>query len=160
MRGFAPGGIGPRDVTNAGYVSTAGNALGGTNYYGGSLEVQSPIWGIPKDIGSKLALFADAGTLFGYKGATNFATYAGFPAGTSCAASRSKIGTVNGFVQPVTQAGCIQLGGDTTALRSSVGVGLIWASPMGPIRFNYAFATSKNQYDVVQQFSFSGGTSF
>lgn len=160
VRGFAPGGIGPRDITNAQWFSTAGNALGGTSYYGGSLEVQSPIWGIPKDIGLKLAVFADAGTLFGYKGGTNFVTYAGYPAGTSCAAAGSKIGSVNGVVQPVTQAGCIQVGGDTTALRSSVGVGLIWASPMGPIRFNYAFATSKNQWDVLQQFSFSGGTTF
>jgi outer membrane protein insertion porin family len=52
------------------------------------------------------------------------------------------------------------VGGDTTALRSAVGVGLIWASPMGPIRFNYAFVTSKNTYDVTQAFSFSGGANF
>ena len=57
VRGFAPGGIGPRDITNAGYVSTSGNALGGTNYYGGSLEVQSPIWGLPQGYRPKLALF-------------------------------------------------------------------------------------------------------
>ena len=81
VRGFAPGGIGPRDVTNSQYFSDAGNALGGTNYYGGSLEVQSPIWGLPKDLGLKLALFTDAGTLLGYKGATNFSSYTGNNAG-------------------------------------------------------------------------------
>jgi outer membrane protein insertion porin family len=164
VRGFAPGGIGPRDVTNSAYFSDAGNALGGTNYYGGSLEVQTPIWGIPKDLGLKLAVFADAGNLSGYKGTTNLATYAGFPAGTSCAASASKIGQVGTagslVTQPVTQAGCVDKQGDNGLIRSSVGVGLIWASPMGPIRFNYAFATSKSSADVLQQFSFSGGTSF
>ena len=175
VRGFAPGGIGPRDITNANFFSDAGNGLGGTNYYGGSLEVQSPIWGIPKDLGLKLALFADAGSLLDYKGQTNFAALAGYPAGTACGTSgpivatpghpaatgsASRIGTVNGVSQPVTQAGCITVGGDGGVIRSSVGVGLIWASPMGPIRFNYAFATSKSSADVVQQFSFSGGAQF
>jgi outer membrane protein insertion porin family len=31
---------------------------------------------------------------------------------------------------------------------------------MGPIRFNYAIVTSKQNADVTQNFSFSGGTSF
>ncbi len=72
VRGFAPGGIGPRDVSNPIAGSNAGNALGGTNYYGASLEAQFPIWGMPKDIGIKGAIFADAGSLFGYRGMTNF----------------------------------------------------------------------------------------
>ena len=33
-----------------------------------SLEVQFPIWGLPRELGLKGAIFADAGTLFGYKG--------------------------------------------------------------------------------------------
>jgi len=156
VRGFAPGGIGPRDVSDT-TSNNSGNALGGTNYYGGSLEVQSPIWGIPKDLGLKLAVFADAGTLLGYKGETNFGSYLG--TGATCV--DSKTGTVNGYKnQQITQGSCIKVGGDNGLIRSSVGVGLIWASPMGPIRFNYAFATSKAKEDVLQQFSFSGGTSF
>jgi outer membrane protein insertion porin family len=134
VRGFAPGGIGPRDITNANFFSDAGNGLGGTNYYGGSLEVQSPIWGIPKDLGLKLAVFADAGSLLDYKGTTNFSQYLGYAASTPCAAS--KIGSVNGVAQPVTQSNCITVGGDGGVIRSSVGGGQIWASPMGPIRFN------------------------
>jgi len=157
VRGFAPGGIGPRDVTDT-TSSNAGNALGGTNYYGASLEVQTPIWGIPKDLGLKLAVFADAGTLLGYKGATNFSALTGNNYG--CGGTKIPSGTVNGVSQPTTQASCITVGGDNGMIRSSVGVGLIWASPMGPIRFNYAFATSKAKEDVLQQFSFSGGTSF
>ncbi len=63
-------------------------------------------------------------------------------------------------VRIMAKMACISVGGDTTAIRSAVGASLIWASPMGPIRFNYAVATSKSAVDVVQQFSFSGGTSF
>jgi outer membrane protein insertion porin family len=45
-------------------------------------------------------------------------------------------------------------------VRSSVGVGLIWASPFGPLRFDYAVPVTKSSHDVVQQFRFGGGTSF
>ena len=50
----------------------------------------------------------------------------------------------------------------TTATSSarSVGVGLIWASPFGPLRFDYAVPLTKGTYDRVQQFKFGGGTSF
>ena len=39
-------------------------------------------------------------------------------------------------------------------------VGLIWASPFGPLRFDYAVPITKGKYDRVQQFKFGGGTSF
>jgi outer membrane protein insertion porin family len=45
-------------------------------------------------------------------------------------------------------------------IRSSVGVGLIWNSPFGPLRFDYAIPLSKEPYDNVQQFKFGGGTKF
>jgi outer membrane protein insertion porin family len=158
VRGFAPGGIGPRDVTNTSYGSNSGNALGGSNYLGGSFEIQSPIWGVPKDLGLKLAVFADAGTLFGYDGTRNFGSRLGYGIGAACVPAQT--GSVNGVKQSTTQASCIAVGGDNASIRSSVGAGVIWASPMGPIRFNYAFATSKDKADVLQQFSFSGGTNF
>jgi outer membrane protein insertion porin family len=44
--------------------------------------------------------------------------------------------------------------------RASVGAGLIWASPFGPLRFDYAVPLTKGQFDRVQQFKFGGGTSF
>jgi outer membrane protein insertion porin family len=43
---------------------------------------------------------------------------------------------------------------------SSVGVGLIWASPFGPLRFDYAVPITKGPFDRVQQFKFGGGTTF
>jgi len=45
-------------------------------------------------------------------------------------------------------------------VRSSVGFGLIWVSPFGPLRFDYAVPLSKGKYDVVQEFKFGGATSF
>ena len=37
---------------------------------------------------------------------------------------------------------------------------IIWASPFGPLRFDYAVPLTKGQFDRVQQFKFGGGTSF
>jgi outer membrane protein insertion porin family len=49
---------------------------------------------------------------------------------------------------------------DSKVVRTSVGVGLIWASPFGPLRFDYAIPLTKGQFDRVQQFKFGGGTTF
>ena len=45
-------------------------------------------------------------------------------------------------------------------IRSSVGVGLIWDSPLGPLRFDLAYPLTKESYDRTQIFRFSGGTKF
>jgi outer membrane protein insertion porin family len=83
VRGFAPSGLGPRDV---GTIDARSNAIGGTTYFGGSLEVQFPIFGLPRDLGLKGAVFADAGTLFGYKGNTRFDVNRQRRASTACGA--------------------------------------------------------------------------
>jgi outer membrane protein insertion porin family len=49
---------------------------------------------------------------------------------------------------------------DANVIRSSAGVGIIWASPFGPLRFDYSIPITKGKYDVVQQFMFGGGTQF
>lgn len=45
-------------------------------------------------------------------------------------------------------------------LRSSVGVGLSWVSPMGPLRFSYAFPVKSQDTDKIQKLQFQIGTSF
>jgi outer membrane protein insertion porin family len=149
VRGFAPGGIGPRDISD--FTNTKGNGIGGTKYFGGSLEAQFPIWGLPRELGLKGAVFADAGTLWDYRGRTNFSQQVFGVAGLPC-------------VLPYTppnfgQGSCIVLD-DERKIRSSVGASILWASPLGPIRFDYAVATSKARNDVTQAFRFSGGSSF
>jgi outer membrane protein insertion porin family len=145
VRGFAPNGIGPRDVSLG--VDPSGNPLGGTKYFGGSAEIQFPIWGLPKDFGLRGAVFADAGTLFGYEGKTNF-TGGKAPC------------TYNDVAPFYTQGTCITVGGDSKMIRTSAGGSLIWSSPLGPIRFDFAKAITKSQFDQTQFFRFTGGTTF
>jgi len=45
-------------------------------------------------------------------------------------------------------------------LRSSVGVGLSWISPMGPLRFSYALPVKRQVTDKIQRLQFQIGTSF
>jgi outer membrane protein insertion porin family len=151
VRGFAPAGIGPRDISSG--INPEGNPLGGTKFWGGSLETQFPIWGMPKDVGLKGAVFADAGALWGYTGQTNFAG----PGGSVC----YTCAIIPYNQAPLfTQGNTITVGGDSTDIRASVGVSLIWASPLGPIRFDFAKAVVKNPWDQTQFFSFSGGATF
>jgi outer membrane protein insertion porin family len=151
VRGFAPAGIGPRDIS--GGINPYGNPLGGTKYWGASVETQFPLWGVPKDLGLKGAIFADAGAEWGYDGQTNFTG----PNLTPC----STCAVIPYNQAPLfTQGNTITVGGDSTDIRSSVGVSLIWASPLGPIRFDFAKAITKNPWDQTQFFSFTGGTTF
>lgn len=45
-------------------------------------------------------------------------------------------------------------------LRSSVGIGLSWISPMGPLRFSYALPVKRQVTDKIQRLQFQIGTSF
>src|ERR1700682_630384 len=139
VRGFAPNGIGPRDLTFYPYTGS-GDALGGTKYWGVSAELQMPFWFLPKEVGLKGAVYADAGSLWDYQGPTSW--------------------TATGEVNSPTCPTCGMQYDDTNVIRTSVGVGLIWQSPFGPLRFDYAVPLTKRKYDIVQQFKFGGGTSF
>jgi outer membrane protein insertion porin family len=68
VRGFAPYGFGPRDLTPG---STMDN-VGGTMYWASTLELQSAIPGVPKEYGLKASAFVDAGSVFNYGGPTVF----------------------------------------------------------------------------------------
>jgi outer membrane protein insertion porin family len=156
VRGFAPAGFGPRDVTQAvsGFCVTGANnagqvvpvsggnfgcgendALGGSMYWAATVEFQTPVPFAPKDFGMKLAWFADAGQLVDYVGPTSWA-------GANGGAGGSLVNSGNGNI------------------RSSVGMGLLWDSPFGPLRFDLAYALTKEPYDHTQIFRFGGGTRF
>ncbi|HEX9468942.1 MAG TPA: outer membrane protein assembly factor BamA [Bradyrhizobium sp.] len=147
VRGFAPNGIGPRDINPYGTM----DALGGTKYWGASYEVQMPFWFLPKEVGLKGAIYADAGGLYDYQGPTSWAA----------TGEVNVPGCVPPTTSPPTPGTCLGLQYDKSDLiRTSVGVGLIWASPFGPLRFDYAVPLTKGKFDRVQQFKFGGGTSF
>jgi outer membrane protein insertion porin family len=149
VRGFAPAGIGPRDLTLLPFTGYQGDALGGSYYWGASFEVQTPLYFLPKDAGVKVAAFADAGSLWDYTGPTTFPATGERISGSICP-------TWSPVSSPLVP--CPLDNG--MHIRTSVGVGLIWDSPFGPLRFDYSFPLSKEPYDRVQQFRFGGGTKF
>ena len=104
---------------------------------------------MPKEIGLKGAIFADAGTLFGYQGQKNFSSRARLHD-----IARTSPGSSN-----LWQYSCLTVD-DERVIRSSVGASVIWASPMGPIRIDYAYAVTKAKYDQLQAINFTGGASF
>lgn len=68
VRGFAPNGFGPRDLTAG---STMDN-VGGSMYWATTAELQSNIPGVPQEYGLKATAFVDAGSVFRYSGPTAF----------------------------------------------------------------------------------------
>ncbi len=49
---------------------------------------------------------------------------------------------------------------DSGSIRASYGVGVLWKSPFGPIRLDFAKALVKENYDETEVFRFNFGTSF
>ncbi|MGE5158535.1 MAG: outer membrane protein assembly factor BamA [Gemmatimonas sp.] len=154
VRGFAPNGIGPRDINPYGTM----DALGGTKYWGASFELQMPFWFLPKEVGLKGAVYADAGGLYDYQGPTTWAATGEITTPQNSNCIRPIQANMPGGPSPGTCTGLVYDNGNV--VRSSVGVGLIWQSPFGPLRFDYAVPLTKGKYDRVQEFRFGGGTSF
>ncbi|UNK39790.1 outer membrane protein assembly factor BamA [Shinella sp. H4-D48] len=50
--------------------------------------------------------------------------------------------------------------GTDMSLRASVGASIIWASPFGPLRFDYAVPIKKEEFDETQRFKFGIATQF
>ena len=49
---------------------------------------------------------------------------------------------------------------DNNKLRSSIGVGIDWFTPIGPMTFSLSEVLSKSNTDVTESFRFNIGTSF
>ncbi|MFY9640327.1 MAG: outer membrane protein assembly factor BamA [Rhodomicrobium sp.] len=126
--GFAPAGIGPRDAST-------GDALGGTTFYAATAELRFPLPFLPTDLGLSGAVFTSAGTLFG----TNAQSFA-----AAYAASHGVPNTL-----------AIQ---DSSALRASAGASLVWDSPVGALRVDFADVVAKATGDKTQiiNFGYSG----
>ncbi len=132
IRGFAPGGIGPRD-----FFPNTDPGLGGTKYWAGTAELQTPLYFLPKEVGVKLAAFTDVGSVWDYQGPMRYCD----PGPVNC--TQVRLRNSNDMV-----------------LRASGGIGLLWDSPLGPIRFDFAWPFIKEDYDQTQWFRFSGGATF
>jgi outer membrane protein insertion porin family len=109
VRGFAPNGIGPRDLTAG---STMDN-VGGSMYWATTAELQSAIPGIPQEYGLRGSVFVDAGSVFRYTGPTTFGSQSVQVANNNVLRSSAGVGltwaspfgalTVN-YAEPLTKA--------------------------------------------------------
>jgi outer membrane protein insertion porin family len=66
-------------------------------------------------------------------------------------------GTLFDVDAPTGYTGTIQ---DDASIRSSVGASVLWQSPFGLLRGDFAYALTKESYDKTQIFRFSAGTQF
>jgi outer membrane protein insertion porin family len=126
VRGFAPNGFGPRDIT----PGTTMDNIGGNAYWTTTAELQSPMPFVTPDAQLKVALFSDTGSLW--------------------ATSASGVSQLSSL-SPSQQIA------NSRAVRSSLGASLIWDSPFGALRVDYAYPIAKQPYDVTQRLQFTAG---
>jgi len=132
LRGFEDSGIGPR-VFNASDPSRD-DALGGLTYYTTSVELQFPL-GLSEELGLTGLAFIDAGSLFDVEGTSVGST---IPPGLT---------TPDQIL-------------DENSIRMAGGIGLVWRSPLGPLRLEFSQAILKEDFDKTEVFRFSFGTRF
>jgi outer membrane protein insertion porin family len=136
FRGFAKSGIGPKQNGNDDQL----DSIGAQTYAIGTLEASFPL-GLPEAWGIEGAVFSDFGTVFGTDEKSVAHTVG------NCAAV-GKTGTKNCDVF------------DSMGLRASIGAGVIWQSPFGPLRLEAAYPILKQETDEKEWFRFSIGTRF
>jgi outer membrane protein insertion porin family len=131
LRGFMRAGIGPRmERPN---TDGATDSIGGETYGIGTVETIFPL-GLPEEFGLEGTVFTDVGTLFG-------------------APEKNEL-------DPDCTNGVCNVFGKNPALRASVGAGLIWDSPFGPLELDVAWPVVKQSYDKTELVRFSVGTRF
>ncbi len=133
---FFKGGETVRGFDRSGYgprdlSSTNQDALGGQKYWAATAEVRFPIPYVPDDLGISAAVFADAGSLWDATGGAQRAL--------------------------ASDPGALA---DSSSVRSSVGGSLMWNSPVGPLRMDFAKVLTKESYDQTQFFRFGAQTKF
>ena len=141
FRGFQTAGVGPRQRGNDGGT----DAVGGKTYAIGTVEVTFPI-GLPEQWGITGEVFSDFGTVFDSGVDTVLA------GNGDCSYGNNKP-PLGAYARNCTSY-------DTAAFRLSVGAGVVWQSPFGPLRFEAAYPLLKADYDKTEWFRFSVGTAF
>lgn len=132
---YRQGGKAIRGFNSSGFGprdALTGDALGGQYYWNATAEINFPAPFLPESMGIRAALFADAGVLGGID---DISAKAISDAGSSVLAN-------------------------SDAVRASYGASIIWNSPFGPLRFDYAEPIQSESYDKIRNFSFGVSTSF
>ncbi len=136
IRGFDRSGFGPRDLST-------GDALGGKTFWSATAELRFPIPFLPDELGISGAVFADAGSLFGVTDRVD-------DLAAQCG-QRIKVKGVN------RRGVCLA---DDETVRASVGGSVLWSSPVGPLRLDFAHVLNSEEYDDEQSFRFGASTKF
>jgi len=132
LRGFRYSGVGPHQYAPNGNL----DAIGAHNYAIGSLEFNFGL-GLPDAFGLQGALFTDFGTVFG----------------TDAVSVANGVGDCVGGASNCTVF-------DSMGLRMSVGAGIVWNSPFGPMRLDVAYPLVKQPGDAIEYIRFSLGVAF
>jgi outer membrane protein insertion porin family len=132
FRGFSNSGVGPRQIGNDGL----NDSIGAQDYAIGTIEAQFPL-GLPEAFGISGEIYSDFGTAFN--------------------TSESSISKNTGLCSNLT-FDCVV--SDSAAFRASVGAGIVWNSPFGPLKFEYSYPILKQDSDDLKYFNFSIGTRF
>ena len=183
MRGFDIRGIGPRiervlyatPTTLATEGDPISDAIGGRAYYMGRIEVEIPVSANIRSLGLRPAAFIDVGSVFGIK-KPNLTDEPGncigpddgdpvtprpiqvLAVGDVC--SLGLPGTADDFTYQANSGFKEFFYGNSPKPRLSIGVGVNWNSPFGPLRIDVAKALLKQKGDEVKLFSFNVGTQF
>ncbi|WP_428970356.1 outer membrane protein assembly factor BamA [Sphingomonas sp. Xoc002] len=159
--------------------SNTQTALGGTAYYHGRLDIELPLGSGAREMGLRPSLYMDVGAVFGGKKPTLIDTCAAADAaGTACTAATRQYRDSSGNLLYLTSAGVVtttdtgtpytySLGtysesyqGNSASPRLSVGIGINWNSPFGPLRLDLAKALIKEPGDDTKLVTFNVGTQF
>lgn len=141
VRGFESGTLGPKVYDEYGEkISYGGNKKANV-----SAELLFPMPGIKDSRTVRLSLFADAGSVWDDK------TYND---------SSSNTYYTNGALQNVYGIGKTHKSTFKNELRYSAGAAVTWLSPLGPMKFSYAYPIKKKEGDEIQRFQFQLGTTF
>ena len=173
LRGFDIRGIGPRilrdfyaaDGTIDDKKKVVSDALGGRAYYMGRIELEFPTGSSLKSFGLRPSAFIDVGSLWGLTK----------PNTENILFFCSKSGQTDKIIRPGDpQDSCDDFGsgytstpgyrerfvGNSPKPRLSIGIGVNWVSPFGPLRIDLAKALLKQEGDDTKLFSFNVGTQF
>ena len=182
MRGFDIRGIGPR-VQRVAYLDVNGtlgdkilgtDAIGGRAYYMGRVELEIPVSSNIKSLGIRPSAFIDVGSVFDLTkpNLENITVVcnpnkAGLPVvfrrpgdTQTCPADVPETGDAQ-IVDYTSSPGFKEFYlGDSIKPRLSIGVGVNWVSPFGPLRIDIAKAILKQEGDETKFFTFNVGTQF
>lgn len=141
VRGFESGTLGPKIYDEYGdKISYGGNKKANV-----SAELLFPMPGIKDARTVRLSVFADAGSVWDgktYGDRDNDTYYNG-------GAKQNVYGLGNSHKSTFKEE-----------LRYSAGAAVTWLSPLGPMKFSYAYPIKKKEGDEIQRFQFQLGTTF